>query len=1272
LLSSYDLDGAAKRCVLAEYFHLTHFKEFQCHVIDAVLEKRDSLVIQPTGSGKSLCYQFPAVYRKQMTLVITPTISLMQDQTHELESLGISAIYLGSAQTDPNAEKKVFDTDSTVAVVFVSPEWLFGDKNNHVKVQALNEINRLGLVAIDEAHLIYDWQDFRQTYRKCEELHSLFPNVPLMALSATVVPQVEAKLKCLMQDPIVEKSSVNRSNIYLAARMCNFKRSDGSKQSVSLDSRDFNNFADLVTDLIKGECSIIYTDFACHVAPIVLALRDRDVLAIGYYGKMKESEKREAYVKWKSGEIPVIVATRAFGLGINKSNVRYVIRNGLPPSISAWAQEFGRAGRDGQQSYAHIFYSDNDIQHVGYWARDMARQHRPSDIDDAAQQFSVALSFSYAHLAGICRRKLFLQLFGEEEYDMTHPELCCDVCDQTIGVLTDRRPELGLLIQAIDELKSLGEVKITEWLRGGNVAWMQNIVKANPTAYGKSPHGLSKEWWRCFIHQCAAAGYILRAIKPATFGIGTTIQGAYAKLEPTSKGRDVVSNQQTVLLPQLNVSNDKLQTPVCKTSATKSGRVGKGKHMLPILKSLLYSNENWIPLQAKEKYQYPGWHNETTAGNVLYFAEDIKSLPHYSGPHFLWSDVQLSKSTTTKNTFIMQIGSKSEHLHYWLSRCNGVKQCSQCDHVLPRSFVKNNCKQHPTAELISTEGCEVEFVYIFPHNIEDHRRWIGGLIRSTEVVPKPSLHNHPVRQSLSHKIPAKVISDFTKTLDDNPYLTTRQLQCGQGLGYRPGSADLSCSSYDRVDYHRKKIVRDTCVVSTVLGDMERIADKIDEKDAINEGSQEISAIYKKVGRPYMRDFAISATMTYQFIMSPLMSQLLAGADFVETDTTYNENAELTFLFNATVFDYKTMKWAIVARMRGNKESSEFYRLAFKLMFDTCKRDHPNFKVGDSLKGIIVDWSDTEAKGLREVVGEDVAELVLRGCNVHWVRSYQRVAERVNAGEKKENKRAAVDAFCLISKHIMIVNERQHVLQLFNLLRDSSKLPSIQHLNIPLTEEQIAIISKCNWSGANNWVEWWTRPNHLRMLCKPFSKMTSSTWNTAPRNTNGVERANSLAKDGDGKKKSLQCAMQSLYEKDKVFALQYIAADGGFKTTYRSDVSEEQRMKAACKRRARQYASNDSTASLGPPDKKQHFETTKSQPAKKAQRKQDSKTGKGVELDLDNGRKHDVEVRYNDGVWYRGWLSTFNTVSGKWIVKFYDDDETTEVNFPDKDVRLVKM
>ena len=207
--------------------------------------------------------------------------------------------------------------------------------------------------------------------------------------------------------------------------------------------------ADLVKDLIVGECSIIYTDFACHVSPIVKALRDRDIQAIGYYDKMKELEKREAYCKWKGGEVQVIVATCAFGLGINKANVRFVICNGLPPPISAWAQEFGKAGRDGKQSYDYILFSDNDIQHVGFWARDVAKQHHPSDIEESIHQFSAALPFSYAHLAGLCRRKLLFELFGKGS-DVACPKQC-DICDQQIGSLTNRKSELALLTQAIDE-----------------------------------------------------------------------------------------------------------------------------------------------------------------------------------------------------------------------------------------------------------------------------------------------------------------------------------------------------------------------------------------------------------------------------------------------------------------------------------------------------------------------------------------------------------------------------------------------------------------------------------------------------------------------------------------------------------------------------------------------------------------------------------------------------------------------------------------------------
>ena len=343
--SQIDPIEAAKVCILAEKFGLTHFKDFQESIIEAALAKRDTLVIQPTGSGKSLCFQFPAVFTGKLTLVITPTISLMQDQTAQLKEQEIA--YLGSAQRDPRAEESAFQKDGGALIVFVSSEWLFRKSGDNIKkVKKAYTDKRLGLIAIDECHLIHDWQDFRPSYKECVSLPQEFPEVPIMALSATVTPQNERKLLQLLINPVIEKASVNRKNVYLEVLPCDFTRKDSSQLSVTLDCRDFNNFADKVQERINpDQCCIVYTDFACHVPAIVLALRDRGIEAVGYYGKMKEGDKEDALLRWRSGEVNVIVATRAFGLGINKADVRYVIRNGMPPCISAWAQECGRAGR---------------------------------------------------------------------------------------------------------------------------------------------------------------------------------------------------------------------------------------------------------------------------------------------------------------------------------------------------------------------------------------------------------------------------------------------------------------------------------------------------------------------------------------------------------------------------------------------------------------------------------------------------------------------------------------------------------------------------------------------------------------------------------------------------------------------------------------------------------------------------------------------------------------------------------------------------------------
>ena len=463
IFNGIDVNSATQTYVLAEKFGVTHFRDFQKKAVEASLEGKDILIIQPTGKGKSLCYQFPAVYTEKTTLVITPTISLMQYQTCELNSKGIEAIFLGSAQSDPLAETKAFSVDNPAPIIYVSPEWLFGKQCHIDSVSALYQAKMLGLIAIDEAHLMYEWVSFREHYRNCAELHSLFSGVPIMALTATATPSIASKLKSFLRNPLVLTDTMNRPNIFLATHQCSFKKAGGPSQLFGLDHRDFNSFADEVSSLIGNECSIVYTDFANHVAPIVIALRDRGVQAIGYYGKMNERDKLDAYKKWKNNEYAVIVVTRAFGLGINKPDVRYVIRNGLPPSISAWVQEFGRAGHDGKSSEAHIFYSDDDIHHVGFWNGNLARTNRSEHFSDVSDDFSNALTFTYAHLAGQCRRKLF----EEDECNATANSKCCDVCESEVIGITDKRNELAILISAIDELGNCGEVRVTEWIRGG-------------------------------------------------------------------------------------------------------------------------------------------------------------------------------------------------------------------------------------------------------------------------------------------------------------------------------------------------------------------------------------------------------------------------------------------------------------------------------------------------------------------------------------------------------------------------------------------------------------------------------------------------------------------------------------------------------------------------------------------------------------------------------------------------------------------------------------
>ena len=340
----------------AEKFNLTSFKPFQKTVITAALDGRDNLVIHPTGSGKSLCFQFLPVYLNKKAIVITPTISLMQDQVHKLNSIGIPSVFLGSAQLDKQIEAQALKPDSRECLIFVTPEWV-NKPANQTRMHHLIQANKLSLIAIDETHLFTEWNDFRSAFSELRKLKSEFPTVPIMALTATATENVEEDIKLMLRNPVTTKCSMNRPNVTLNVEELPHDKS----QPQALQ------FAKRVSEIVESSSSIVYTDFIADIGPIVSALQEVGVDAVGYHGEMDAPSRRESYMKWKSGQVQTIVATKAFGMGIDKPDIRHVIRNGVPESVLSWAQELGRAGRDGNQACATILYRKSDVSHANPW-----------------------------------------------------------------------------------------------------------------------------------------------------------------------------------------------------------------------------------------------------------------------------------------------------------------------------------------------------------------------------------------------------------------------------------------------------------------------------------------------------------------------------------------------------------------------------------------------------------------------------------------------------------------------------------------------------------------------------------------------------------------------------------------------------------------------------------------------------------------------------------------------------------------------------------------
>lgn len=497
---------------LHKYFGYSEFRHEQEAIITHVLNQQDAMVLMPTGGGKSICYQLPAVMFDGLTVVISPLIALMKDQVDALNINGIRAAFLNSSQSDNEQREIIKELKANqIKLLYLAPERLFSSENRLIDFLKTLKVS---LIAIDEAHCISHWgHDFRPEYLMLAGLKLNFPNIPVIALTATAdkITRKDILDKLNLNNPREFVSSFDRSNI-------NYR--------VSPKKSSFNQLLTFL-DEHKDDSGIIYCLSRQSTENLASALRNQGYLAQAYNAGLDKQTKDKNQEAFLRDEVKIIVATVAFGMGINKSNVRYVVHMDLPKNIEGYYQETGRAGRDGLPSKALLFYSYGDAEKLKSFAK----------VEGNAEQSNIMLKklddmVRFCQLQ-TCRRQYLLQYFDEEA-----PSDCgsCDVC------LSEYEKIDGTIIaqKAFSAISRLGESfgmgYIIDLLRGAKSEKLREHHKELKT-YGIGKD-ISKADWQQYIRELIAQGYIRTEGDPYPI----------LKLNPTAI--DVLKGLQTVQLTQ--------------------------------------------------------------------------------------------------------------------------------------------------------------------------------------------------------------------------------------------------------------------------------------------------------------------------------------------------------------------------------------------------------------------------------------------------------------------------------------------------------------------------------------------------------------------------------------------------------------------------------------------------------------------------------------------------------------------------------------------------
>ena len=496
--------------ILKHQFGYDSFRLHQQAAIDTVLARKDCLVLMPTGGGKSLCYQIPALMMDGLTVVVSPLIALMKDQVDALRSNGVEAAFLNSTQSAQEQTDIIRRArDGRVKLLYVAPERLLQSGDRFLDF--LRSIN-VSLFAIDEAHCISSWgHDFRPEYIQLGRLKQHFPNVPLIALTATADKLVRRDIVEKLAIPDAERfvSSFNRPNIFYRVEP---KRNSYSQLLDYLDSR-------------RDESGIVYCLSRSSVDSLAADLRDEGFSALPYHaGLDKETRDRhqELFVR---DEAKIIVATIAFGMGIDKSNVRFVVHMDLPKNVESYYQETGRGGRDGLPSEALLFYSFADVIKLKGFAEVEGNQ-KQSEI----MLKKLNLMAEYGDLR-TCRRRFLLKYFSEE---LTDDCGNCDNCTTTVEKFDGTIIAQKALSAVYRTGERFGLSYLVDFLRGSQARTIRDEHKNLPT-YGVGAD-ISRNDWFDYFKDLISQGYLVQT------------GGQYPTIALTEKSTDVLRGRVKVEL----------------------------------------------------------------------------------------------------------------------------------------------------------------------------------------------------------------------------------------------------------------------------------------------------------------------------------------------------------------------------------------------------------------------------------------------------------------------------------------------------------------------------------------------------------------------------------------------------------------------------------------------------------------------------------------------------------------------------------------------------